>query len=67
MVTCKRCNKEVESVSRRGLCTDCSTAAMYEAARQMHEKKGTLYELAQARRKAAKEVTDENIPLQSPH
>ena len=55
MATCKRCGKEVEFVSQKGLCTDCSTTAMFEAAKQMHEKKGPIYEKAQARRKAARE------------
>ena len=52
---CKRCGKEVEHVSSKGLCLDCSGAAMLEAARQMHEKKGPIYDLAIARRKAAAE------------
>ncbi len=55
MAICKRCGKEVEHVSNRGICLDCGIGAALEAARQMHEKKGPIYEKQQARLKAARE------------
>ena len=53
MAICKRCGTPVDVVSRRGLCQDCSTKAMQDAAEQMHKRYGPLYDLAQSRRKAA--------------
>ena len=55
MPICKRCNKKAEYLSKRGLCTDCGMGAVREAATQMHEKKGPIYEKALARQKAARE------------
>ena len=49
MPICKRCEKEAEHVSKRGLCMECGIGAVLEAARQMHEKKGPIYEKLQAR------------------
>jgi ribosomal protein L37E len=54
MAKCKRCGKEVEHVSNRGLCSDCGMGAVQEAAKQMHEKKGPIYEKYLARIKASK-------------
>lgn len=53
MAICIRCGHEVAFTSRRGLCQGCGMNAVLNAARQMHEKKGPIYEKALARRKAA--------------
>lgn len=55
MPICKRCDKEAEHLSKRGLCMDCGIGAVREAATQMHERKGPLYEKSLARQKAARE------------
>ena len=52
MAICKRCGKEVEHVSNRGLCQDCGMGAVLEAVKQMHEKKGPIYDKMLARRRA---------------
>ena len=60
MPICKYCDKEVEHVSKRGICEECGTQAMFEAAKQMHEKKGPYYERQQAALKRRKEVRHEH-------
>lgn len=55
MAICKCCGTEVEHVSRRGLCQDCSYRSMLDAGSQIREKKGPIYEKYQLRVKAAKE------------
>jgi ribosomal protein L37E len=49
MTVCKRCGREVEHVSKKGLCIDCGMGAVQEAAKQMQEKKGPIYEKQRAR------------------
>ena len=56
MPICKRCNKEAEHLSKRGLCMDCGMGAVQEAARQMHERKGPIYKKYLSRQKAAREI-----------
>lgn len=55
MPLCKRCNKEVEHLSNRGLCMACGMGAVREAATQLHNKSGPIYEKYLAGSKAARE------------
>lgn len=44
MKVCKRCGREVEHVSRRGLCESCSMTLLLNAIRSLKEKKGITYD-----------------------
>ncbi|MBA7569804.1 hypothetical protein ES708_11545 [subsurface metagenome] len=59
MPVCKRCYKEVEHLSKRGLCMDCGIGAVRDAAIQLHQKKGPIYEKYLSRSKASRERIQE--------
>ena len=56
MPICKRCGKETEFLSRRGLCGSCGMGGVYESVKQMQAKSGPIYEKWQARYSAAREI-----------
>lgn len=41
---CKQCKSSDQPVSRRGLCHDCAMYNCREAARQLRDRKGNIYE-----------------------